>query len=253
MKLKIAVAAIALLGATHAAYASPFLDFSAGLTGWTTVGDVSVLSTTDSFNINGNPFSLTPHSGESMVKIVPSGGGISGASAADAAMGLSNGTISSLLGASVTNFGLLSKGFSLAAGTYSFSWAYAANDYWPYNDGVMFAVAGNGTQTVKSLARNGTGGTDTSGPNADTLILGSYGSTSWMTASFTVATAGTYQVSFADYNWTDTAVQPVFYVAGQTGSFTGNPIVPSNVPEPASLALLGLGLAGLIGSRRKQA
>src|SRR5690606_27141923 len=145
-------------------------------TGWTTNGTVSVTSTTDSFNIGGSPYSLTPAAGESMAKILPSGSSISGAAAFDTALGLTAGTIASMLdndAGSVTNLRILSKSFTLAAGTYSFAWPYAARDYQPYNDGGIFTVTGGGLQIATSRARNGSSPDDTSGPSANTLILGS--------------------------------------------------------------------------------
>ncbi len=203
-----------------------FLDFSTGLASWTTQGGTFVHSSTYSFNIGGQPYSLTPATGESMIRITPSGSAVVGALFADNSLGLTSGTIGSLLnlGGSVTNFGIISRSFSLSAGTYSFAWAYAASDYQPFNDGVLFSVVGEGTQQVTSLARNGSNASDLSGPDPGTLILGSYGSTAWITNTFTVSTNGTYQVSFASYNWNDTDLDPVFFVAGTAGSFTGTPV-----------------------------
>jgi fibronectin-binding autotransporter adhesin len=218
----VAVSPIALFSPAHA-QAVTFLDLSGGLAGWTTAGTVSVLSTTDAFDINGIPYSLTPAAGNSMAKISPAGAGIG---SVDSLLGLGANSIESLLNntnGSVTNFGVMTNSFAFNPGTYSFSWAYAATDYVPYNDGVLFSVVGGGSQTLVSLARNGSGSTDTSGPSPGTLILGSYGTLPWQTATFTVSTAGTYQVGFADYNWIDTVLDPIFYVSGTAGGSTGAP------------------------------
>jgi autotransporter-associated beta strand protein len=214
-----------LLGALPLGTQATLLDFSGGLSGWTTQGTVTTHNTTNSFWIGGNRFSLTPNAGETMVKLTPFGSGIMGAASADTAFGLTTGTTAAMfnVGGSTTNFGILSKSFSLAAGTHSFAWAYAAEDYVPYNDGVFFAVSGGGTQLVDSLARNGINSSDLSGPSAGTLILGSYGSTAWNTHTFTLAAAGTYQVSFGAYNWRDISADPVLFVAGSEGGFTGTP------------------------------
>jgi fibronectin-binding autotransporter adhesin len=218
----VAVSQIALFSPVHA-QAVTFLDLSGGLTGWSTGGTVSVMSTTDAYDINGNPYSLTPAAGDSMAKISPEGAPIA---SVDSDLGLSANSIENLVNSAnghVTNFGYMTKSFTFTAGTYEFSWAYAATDYVPFNDGVLFSVAGDGTQSVVSLARNGSGGNDTSGPSPGTLVLGSYGTVPWQTATFTVAAAGTYQVSFADYNWNDTYLDPIFYVSGTTGDSTGAP------------------------------
>ena len=203
--------------------------------------------------ISGNQFSLTPGPGENMFKITPSGDAVNGASAADTMLGLSSGSVAGLLNIGdghVTDFAIVQKSFTLDAGTYSFAWAYAANDYFPYNDGVMFAVVGSGGQSITSLARNGTSVYDLSGPSPGTLILGSYGTTSWKTATFDVVTGGTYLVSIAAYNCNDTSVEPVFYIAAGTGSYTGTEVVTSGgaaVPEPATYVALA-GLSALVAS-----
>ena len=218
----VAVSQIAPFSPVHA-QAVTFLDLSGGLTGWTTAGTVSVLSTTDAYDINGIPYSLTPAAGDSMAKISPEGAAIG---SVDSLLGLSANSIESLVNIGnghVTNFGVMTKSFSFNPGTYEFSWAYAATDYVPFNDGVLFSVVGDGTQSVVSLARNGSGGSDTSGPSPGTLVLGSYGTVPWQTATFTVATAGSYQISFADYNWNDTDLDPIFYVSGTAGGSTGAP------------------------------
>src|ERR1700691_3958302 len=118
----VAVWQVALFSPVHA-QAVTFLDLSGGLTGWTTAGTVSVLSTTDAFNINGTPYSLTPAAGDSMAKISPAG---AAAGSVDSLLGLGADSIESLLNNSngnVTNFGVMTKSFSFDPGTYSFSWA----------------------------------------------------------------------------------------------------------------------------------
>ncbi len=230
LKLKtvtLATAVLALAGAPYAQAGSSWLTLSSGLPGWTTQGTVTTSTTSISLALGPNPFVLTPASGETMAEISPQG---AAAGSVDALLGLSANSIENLLNNSngkVTNFGVLTKTFSLNPGTYSFAWAYAAQDYQPYNDGVLFSLSGNGTQSIQSLARNGSSATDKSGPQPGTLILGSYGSTPWETTSFNIATAGSYQLSFASYNWNDTAVDPLFFVASSAGTFTGTPVSTS--------------------------
>ncbi|MBX3751781.1 MAG: PEP-CTERM sorting domain-containing protein, partial [Opitutaceae bacterium] len=202
-------------------------------------------------------------SGHYLFKIQPAGITVFGPSAADTALGLTPGTITSLLEPSgysnyITNFGYAQITFSnLAAGTYSFAWAYAAGDYQPFNDGALFSIVGvNGTtgQSVLSLARTGLNASDQSGPSAGSLILGSYGSTDWNTTVFTVGTTGDYLVTFAAYNWEDTAGDPIFFLSTGEGSLMGTPAVTYGgaVPEPSTYAaLLGVCALGFAAYRRR--
>jgi len=214
--------ACALVVGANPAKADTFLDLTGGLTGWTTQGSVTLFNTTDAFNIGGNAFSLTPAAGETMAKIRPSGGNTD----VNGTLGLSANAVESFLNnahGSVTNFGLMTRDYTFDAGTYTFAWAYAAQDYVPFNDGVMFSLVGGGAETLISLARNGSNGADNTGPSPNTEILGSYGSTPWRTLTFSIAQSGTYQLGFAAYNWDDTGLNPNLYVAATEGSFTGTP------------------------------
>jgi fibronectin-binding autotransporter adhesin len=222
---------LAMLFSAGAANADTFLDLSNGLTGWTTAGGVTTSSSTVSFNIGGKPFSLTPAAGYDLARIAANGGPTS----PNATLGLSASSLETFLntgGGHITNFGLMTKSFAFNVGTYSFSWAYAAEDYQPFNDGAVFSLVGNGSQSLISLVRNGSSATDKSGPSPNTLILGSYGSTSWLTTSFDITTAGNYQVGFASYNWNDQALAPNLFVSGIDGTFTGTAVQTSGGTPP---------------------
>lgn len=77
------------------------------------------------------------------------------------------------------------------------------------------------------------------------------GYTDWIKASYGIADAGDYILQMGVVNWTDTAFQTGMAFDGATiaGQNIGG---ENNVPEPATLALLGMGFAGMGFKRRKQ-
>jgi len=77
------------------------------------------------------------------------------------------------------------------------------------------------------------------------------GYTGWIQSDFTILGAGDYVLEFGVVNWADQIYDSGMAFDGITVG--GKPIDPDEVPEPASLALLGLGLAGLGAFRRRKA
>jgi len=78
------------------------------------------------------------------------------------------------------------------------------------------------------------------------------GYTDWVKMTYNIAAAGNYSLEFGVVNWLDTNYDSGLAFDGIL--VAGKPIDPDNgtVPEPASLALLGLGLAGLAIVRRRK-
>jgi hypothetical protein len=77
------------------------------------------------------------------------------------------------------------------------------------------------------------------------------GYTGWVESDYTIALAGNYILEFGVVNWSDNIWQSGLAFDGIT--VAGKPIDPQGVPEPASLALLGIGLVGLGAIRRRKA
>ena len=78
------------------------------------------------------------------------------------------------------------------------------------------------------------------------------GYTDWVEADYVLPETGTYSILFGVVNWADTAFQTGLAFDGVT--VAGVPVDPEEpIPEPATLVLLGLGLAGMGGLRRRKA
>jgi len=186
-KIKLVLCAITTLFLSPAvshAQQTAFIDFSTGLTGWTINGSAVTYNTTRSFIMgSGGTFSLTPFPGQTMAELTPIGSTLN-ITGIDAVLGLGNGTILGVIGPGVVsgNFGTISKSFTFSPGTYSFAWAYAAQDVRPYTDGVLFSVAGGSLQTVQLLARIGDSSIIPPVPGypAGTVVVPDYGTTSWV-------------------------------------------------------------------------
>ena len=74
------------------------------------------------------------------------------------------------------------------------------------------------------------------------------GYTGWVQSDYTIASTGNYYLEFGAANWLDTAYQTGLAFDGIT---VGGQPIGGTVPEPASLALIGLGLVGMGWARRK--
>ena len=104
---------------------------------------------------------------------------------------------------------------------------FLAHDYLPYNDDTFVSI--NGTNVFVS----------------DVATVGDNGTSALTGFSFTALTGGDYTIVAGVENRMDNSYPSEL----QVSSFA----VASAVPEPTSVALLGLGLLGFVASRRKSA
>lgn len=225
-----AAALLLLLSAQRASALPDFLSFtnSGSFGGWTTYGTASASNSTGTVVLGSNIYYITPATGTYLARVSPGGTTAN----VDSLLGLTNGTMNSLfmtgLGSNeATNYGILTETIALGAGTYQFAWSFGCNDYAPYNDGALFALAGSGINEVSVLASTGPGT-----PQASTLATGNYSFAPWATHAFTIAAPGTYQLSFASYNWRDTAQSSTLYI-GSTPGMLGT-IPPTTIDTAAS-------------------
>ncbi|ENO90720.1 NF038132 family protein [Thauera linaloolentis] len=76
------------------------------------------------------------------------------------------------------------------------------------------------------------------------------GYTGWINTRFDIADAGEYILEFGVSSWDDVSYHSGLAFDGITVG--GRSLIPGQVPEPASLALLGLGFAGLLACGRRR-
>jgi hypothetical protein len=257
------MAAIAMLAVSSQALAN--------IVGWTTVGNSGVSTSNDG--------AVTIPTGFSSVNWISTYGGVSG----------NNGGYGGTDGSTVTSnsFAVSSSGAALSFafnfitsdGTTQFP-DYAWANLYNAADSSLVATLFTATTNPSGSAVPGTGAglptisaaitpasvIVTSGAGStDWSPLGSYsgqcwqgygngcGNTGWVSALYNIADAGSYYMVFGVANASDTIYDSGLAFVGT--EIDGVPIGNSNgdVPEPGSVALLGLGLLGLLAAKRKKA
>jgi hypothetical protein len=243
----------------------------ADIAGWTTVGNSGVSTSNDG--------AVIIPSGFSSVNWISTYGGVSGN---NGGYGGTNGSTVSSNVFTVNSAGTaLSFAFDFITsdGTTSFP-DYAWANLYNAADNSLVATLFTATTNPYGSAVPGTGAglpsisaaivpssvTVTSGAGStDWSPLGTYsgacwqgygngcGNTGWVSASYDIANAGDYFMVFGVANASDTIYDSGLAFVGTTigGVPVGNP--NGDVPEPGSVALVGLGLLGLLAAKRKKA
>jgi hypothetical protein len=150
-------------------------------------------------------------------------------SAMSSALGLSASSITSLQSAPVTNptsAAWVTKDITLTAGQpLTLAWQYISIDYEPYNDGSITTLVKLGDSSVAGSINNTTSQYSLLGftvTGTGDYSTGSYGSTGWQTATYSVTTSGVYTVGFGVFNLDDAANSPVLFVDEAIGTTLKN-------------------------------
>ncbi|MDD3355180.1 PEP-CTERM sorting domain-containing protein [Zoogloea sp.] len=123
--------------------------------------------------------------------------------------------------ANLTAYGTIS---SKVSNVTSFDWFFQAKDYMPFNDYGWYRLDSGAINVLSNVS-----------------AVGDYGNSGWQTFIFDTAFTGT--LTFGVNNEMDTGLSSELYIKNVESA--------SKVPEPVSLSLVAMGLAGLGLSRRK--
>lgn len=230
MKFKKKVLATLIAMALSPSVMSQNIGFEDGnATGWTGNGISAVGSQT--LQAGQNQWTVNPY-GSYMGKLTITSGTFSQMATALDLTSASTAGIQSTLSSQATATGngqgnpttasWTSKTVTLTAGQqFTLAWQYISTDYVPFNDGSIATLVKVGSPSTTAVLNNYTSQYALLGftnPGTGDYSTGSYGSTGWQTATYTVTESGDYLLGFGVFNLDDTALSPILYVDEVTGT-----------------------------------
>ena len=240
MKLKNILASLCLLTLSSTASAGLInAGFEDGdLSNWNVTGDVTVTQSIADFQTDtfGGIGIINTFEGLYMAEL--SAGQVA-ANTLASIMGVTEATLEATNGgANATDGSLMYQSTTANAGdTFTFNWNFVEEDYIPFDDWAFYGIQfeNEATQLFKFASLGVTG------PSSGATING------WESLSVNISQTGGYKFYFGIVNTQDTNLDSTLFIDGISGTGT----LSTSVPEPSSLAILGLGLLGLVRFRKK--
>jgi hypothetical protein len=249
MKIRKTIIAAAVASVMSASVLAQNIGFEDGnTTGWSGNG-ISVVGS-QTLQAGSNTWTINPF-GDYMGMLSISSGSFSQMTSAlnltsDSASGIqSTLTTQAQLtgngGGMPTTAAWVTKTVTLTSGqNFSLAWQYISTDYVPFNDGSIATLVKVDSPTTTAVLNNYTSQYALLGftnPGTGDYSTGSYGSTGWQTATYSVTESGDYLLGFGVFNLDDTALSPVLYVDEVVGTTLQNGQTFGAVaPNPGTLA-----------------
>lgn len=210
---------------------------SGDLTGWGTLGTV----TASTGEIYSETDSVSPDSGVYAARLITQD---TAAATIAAQMSIDVDTLQASNGGVEATVGSLiwQSVFASAGEVLQFRWNFVENDYLPYDDWAFYGVQyeSNATTLTRfaSLA--------SVGPDSGLTVNG------WTTLTVTIPETGNYTFYFGVVNAIDTGLDSELWIDGAyAGSSPPAPVEGSDIPEPATFALLLPALAAIVIRNRR--